>query len=213
MGNKKYTEMMQKYNEEADSIKESYKLIKENMLMEYEEIKKRFDAVDGIIQKVAQGEDHLDEQTKKEQVSKDEALVYISKKLEEIEQYEKNNLRKVLAKQKEIKGKFEKELTVEITKQKYKLMKAKYDFLAAAIALREEHKTIIHEEYLHQKLKSDLEFQPDGEFTDAFKALSSAIVNNGAAVSNEELHQALHSGQLPEGLEKEVKLAEEKGFI
>ncbi|WP_342430755.1 hypothetical protein [Neobacillus sp. FSL H8-0543] len=204
----KYNQMMRKYIDEGNEIKESYDTAKETFIRQHEKALRRFNDIE-VQFKEFQKAFNLGEVTEEdfnEAKTEYERAEYTvnetGKRLEEIERYKKAILMSILTKQIELKKAFKMDLDDETNKLKHQLMKAKYDFLKLAVQLRKAYNKLSYEEYYHEKLKRELGLPSDVKELNAFQALSPAVMDDGAGISYRELSHALYFGMVPEELVK-----------
>lgn len=205
-----YNETMRQYIDEANEIKESYDNAKETLYRQHEKALRRYNEIQSQFQEYelayklgeVEEEEYLDAKEEYERV--ENTVFETGMRLNEIEQYKKELLMSVLAKQNELRQTYKKELDVETDKLKLQLMRAKYDFLKLAVELRKAYNKLSYEEYYHEKLKQELGLPSDVKELNAFQALAPAILDEGAGISFRELTHALYFGMVPEALRSAI---------
>ncbi len=199
---------MRKYIDEGNEIKESYDNAKETFIRQHEKAVRRFNDIQSQfqeLQRVYNLGEVTEEQFNEAKSDYDRAEYMVNetaKRLDEIEQYRKEILMGILAKQNELRETYKMNINEETEKLKYQLMKAKYDFLNLAVQLRKAYNKLSYEEYYHEKLKRELGLPSDVKDLNAFQTLSPSIMDDGAAISYREISHALYFGMIPEDLEK-----------
>jgi len=203
----KYNQMMRKYIDEGNEIKESYDNAKETLLRQHEKALRRFNDFCEQFQefKEAYKLGEVSEDNFKEvenEFNRAEFMVNeTGKRLEEIEKYRKDILMSILQKQLKLKENYKMDIKTETEKLRFQLLKAKYDFLNLAVQLRKAYNKLSYEEYYHEKLKRELQLPSDVKELNAFQALGPSVMDDGAAISYRELSHALYFGMIPEELE------------
>lgn len=205
-----YNELMRQYIDEANEIKESYDNAKETLYKQHEKAVRRFNEIQSqfleyeIAYKLGEVDEEDFNEAKIEYHRVENTVVETGNRLDEIEQYKKELLMSVLAKQNDLRQTYKKELDQETDKLRLQLMKAKYDFLKLAVELRKTYNKLSYEEYYHEKLKKDLGLPSEVKELNAFQALAPAIMDEGAGISFRELTHALYFGMLPQELKNAI---------
>jgi DNA-binding HxlR family transcriptional regulator len=212
MGSNKFYSKVRKQLVEAMEIKESYETTKLRIAEEYE-IKKII--LSDLREKLKKLEDtntvEADvtnyEAVKKEYEKLEESVKDLLNKLEKIDQYMEQHLETII-------GKLRYHTEDQSNKYKYELMKAKYEFLAKAIAIRNSYLQINGDDEEFEELYQGLKLFNKMELPEAFRDLSPAIIKDGeGAISSKELHKALYSGKIPSELKKKLRQAEETTYV
>ncbi len=212
----KYNQLMRKYIDEGNEIKESYDNAKETFVRQHEKALKRFNEIHAQFQEYQKSynlgevaEEHFEE-AKSEYERAEMTVIETGKRLEEIERFRKEILMSILNKQTELKQQFKMDINVETERLKLQLMKAKYDFLKLAVQLRKAYNKLSYEEYYHEKLKRELGLPSDVKELNAFQALAPAVMDDGSGISYRELSHALYFGMIPPELDNAIKEAEKE---
>jgi hypothetical protein len=215
-----YAYLMGKYIEDASKVKESYDNAKDGIIKEYEDRKRVFQDVDERFKQIEEGfsrgevKKNAYNKLKKERERAEKNLQELTAKLDEINKFMNERLNVVVTKLESLKQNYNEEIENETNKLKYQLLKAKYDFLTSAIEIRKTYGNLRKRECKLQDLNK--EFGPQTIITaqNAFQLLSPAVIDeSGAAISKDELYDALHSGKVSSQLEENVIYAKKHGLI
>lgn len=211
-----YNQLMRKYIDEGNEIKESYDHAKETLFRQHEKALKKFNEIHAQFQEykkaynLGEAAEENFQEAKSEYERAENTVMETSKRLDEIELFRKEILMRILNKQIELKQSFKMNVNEETEKLKLQLVKAKYDFLKLAVQLRKAYNKISYEEYYHEKLKRELGFPSDVKDLNAFQALAPAVLDDGSGISYRELSHALHFGMIPPELDEVIKEAEKE---
>jgi archaellum component FlaC len=215
-----YAYLMGKYIEDASKVKESYDNAKDGIIKEYEDRKRVFQDVDERFKQIEEGfsrgevKKNAYNKLKKERERAEKNLQELTAKLDEINKFMNERLNVVVTKLESLKQNYNEEIEDETNKLKYQILKAKYDFLTSVIEIRKTYGNLRKRECKLQDLNK--EFGPQTIITaqNAFQLLSPAVIDeSGAAISKDELYDALHSGKVSSQLEESVIYAKKHGLI